>query len=342
MRQFGRLSNDLTAEDIGGCPLKIIVQPTQVETLDRIWRDHVPNMTPKEFVLRALRGLRQLVPEHNRVYVTFGTSGVTKDGAPKMMFELKLQKTVEGTNPTSGSGASITRNWQPIGPSAWAQNLAGATRELTFHKDVLEVSDQRTDAPTGKQGGSGFTTQLFKNLVDLYQATGKARTVIDLSAKEEGRYVWGRYGFLPEAADWNNNIRKPIREKIQPVAGPNLADDIAAFAESKGTPVDKETAAQIAAALDREDPAALFTLLDIPKAKNLLWWLFTQGPVGLWKGRLDLGDAAQRQRLLDYLARPTPPPSSAAPPPVSAALSSSPAGKLQSTSPTGAAPKTHE
>jgi hypothetical protein len=330
MRKFATLEADLAKPKVSALDppskytLKVIVDdPTR---LDRIWEKHMSRISPKDFVVRVLQGLPELVPGHDRVYVNFEPKGEAE-----ILFEIKLQETRESK--TKPEGGEHKKDWVQMGKTSWYRNLAGATRVLSFDDQVLEVSDERTDAPTGTAGGSGFSKQLFKNLLGVYAKAGKTQTVLKLSADEQGRYVWARYGFLPDAKEWQWKIRDQIVRKVStdwakrrgltkitaktpakvrgqtPFA--SLADKLAECAKAQDTPITHEDAATMAAALSRDDPAALFALVDIPGAHKFLWWLFASGPVEIWKGRLDLNDRVQRRRLREYINRPTPKPASA-------------------------------
>jgi hypothetical protein len=331
MRQFATLGADLApkaSDPARKYTMKVMVD--EAARLDGIWKKHMTGISPKDFVVGVLQGLPELVPGHDRVYVNFEPKG---DAA--ILFEIKLQET--RASKTKPEGGEHKKDWVQMGEGSWFRSLAGATRVLTFGDQVLQVLDHRTDAPTGTAGGSGFTKQLFKNLLRVYAKAGKAQTVLELSADEQGRYVWARYGFLPDAEEWRWKIRDTIVSKVRtdwakrrgltnvsakrppkvrghtPFA--SLAEKLAECAQAQGTPITDQDAAAMAAALTRDDPAALFALMDIPgaRAQKFLWWLFASGPVAIWKGRLDLNDPVQGPRLREYINRPTPKLASAQP-----------------------------
>lgn len=296
-RSFGSLQNDLGARLT--TPVRVIV-PTEVAELDALWKAGMKGLSPLDFVLRAIQDVP--APPHQRLYLKFDLTG----GGKAVSFDLKFQETKESAKrPDLPEGQPLTRGWAQYGPSSWYRNVAGATRTITFGETQLDVQDQRTDAPVGKEGGSGFTKRLFKNLLEMY-AAASPRTVMTITADEEGRYVWARYGFLPNADEWKGLIRKPIIDQVAKQDGGDLATKLLNCAQVHGTPIAPGAAKAMAAALERDDPLALFDLVDIREAQKFLWWLFTSGIVGVWHGTLDLAHAVQGPRVRQYVGLPEP------------------------------------
>jgi hypothetical protein len=174
MRQFATLQTDLESHikpsPRGKRELKVkFADDEDLKKLDESWKERMPG-TPVDFVVGVLNGLQGLVPEHDRVYVTFSRRGA------KITFEIKLQEM--RTSAKRPEGGTLTRAWTQLDATRWYRNVAGVTRDLSFDvPQVLNVRDERTDAPTGQEGGSGFTKQLFKNLLGLYAKVGRAKTV---------------------------------------------------------------------------------------------------------------------------------------------------------------------
>ena len=296
-RSFGTLEKDLT----GAVPspgVKVIIPP-DLTKLDELWTKGMPGITPLEFVKRAIQELP--APPHQRLYLKFDVTG----NGTTVAFDLKFQEITESaTRPPLPPGEPHTRAWAQIGPARWARNVAGATRQITFGDNQLKVRDERTDAPVGLKGGSGFSRQLFKNLLAMYTGV-TPRTVMDITADEEGRYAWARYGFLPSDAEWRDNIRNPILEKVKAAEGADLVDKLVNYAQQNGKPISRTAAEAIDAALQRDDARALFDLVDVASAKEFLWWLFTSGIVQVWHGTLDLEDPVQGSRVRKYVGLPS-------------------------------------
>jgi hypothetical protein len=298
-RCFANLQSKLTSSSVSK-EVKVVLpeDSSKRKKLDALWKSNMGATSPEEFVLRAVAGLSDLVGEHNRLYVHFDLLGETG-----VLFEVKFQQAVDAASrPQLPPGQPLTRGWQQIDARRWVRNVAGATRHITFDQP-LRVRDERTDAPIGKEGGSGFTKQLFKNLLNLYEGASPA-TVLEITADEDGRYVWARYGFLPDDSGWKEKIRDPICQKVHDSPGNDLAGRLLACAKAVGKPISGSSAATMASVLQRDDARALLELLDVTEAKAFLWWLFTSGIVHVWKGTLDLQDSVQAERVRAYIQLP--------------------------------------
>lgn len=293
LRSFGSLEKELSGAVPS--PAVRVILSSDVEQLDALWKTGMPKVTPLEFVKRAIQELP--APPHQRLYLSFKVTG----GGKAVVFDLKFQEIAEGTAPPPvPPGQPHTRAWTQIGPGKWARNVAGATRQITFGDNQLTVRDERTDAPVGQVGGSGFTRKLFQNLLKMYLGN-TPRTMMEITADEDGRYVWARYGFLPSDAEWKEKIRNPIVTKVNAAEGAELKDKLVNYAQQNGKPISPADAGTIAAALQRDDARALFDVVDVASAKDFLWWLFTGGIVGVWQGTLNLEDPVQGPRVRSYV-----------------------------------------
>jgi hypothetical protein len=181
-------------------------------------------------------------------------------------------------------------------------NLLGETGvlfEVKFQQAVDAPS--RPPLPSGQPATRGWqqigATRWVRNVAG-------ATTVLEITADEDGRYVWARYGFVPDDSGWKEKIRDPICQKVHDSPGNDLADRLLACAKDVGKPISESSATTMASVLQRDDARALLELVDVTEAKAFLWWLFTSGIVHVWKGTLDVQDPVQGERVRAYVQLP--------------------------------------
>lgn len=150
--------------------------------------------------------------------------------------------------------------------------LSDAVSNTVYH-DYFELVRTAT--------GSGLGKNILRSSVDMWRHLGMKQVTLTANI-DVGGYAWARYGFKPRADAWKD-LKRTVRDRVP--------DGIS-----------EESRAVVDAALESEDPRAIWSLADLREdvdgqslGKRLL--LDTK-----WAGELDLEDAQAVQRFEAYVS----------------------------------------
>jgi len=102
--------------------------------------------------------------------------------------------------------------------SAEQVNLVVDVAEVMVVNQILQAEGGKLKVKIESVTAKGRGKRLFaRGLLPLYQSLGVRKLELDASSigsKDDGRYAWARYGFLPGEADWNT-MRQAGRERVK-------------------------------------------------------------------------------------------------------------------------------
>jgi GNAT superfamily N-acetyltransferase len=167
---------------------------------------------------------------------------------------------------------------------------------IEFEKNKME-NDYTEFVPHLQGDGLGKT--LMSNVFDLADLMGLDRLAVNAS-KDAGPYAWARFGFAPDQAEWESNVRPTVTSKLHELRAflPNdLHTEISSLLQRGDGTVIWEIARQrypVPSCKHMAEDGV--TPLEIPLGRALL---AESGAV--WYGELDLNDEAAVAIFLEYV-----------------------------------------
>lgn len=225
---------------------------TGVPEVDMDWLDSLPGDAEVNQVFKkVLKGFSQ---EKIR-------SGLIGDESFDKV-EWKTRKTLKGLQVLKLSGIN-------------GDKIQSITRTLTLRDGEVTVGHEMFRVSSSAQGG-GVAKSMLKQSFKLYEEMGVSKVTLEANINVGG-YAWAKYGFLPDAGEWEY-LRKSLTKNLDALA---LSDELAA---------------PLRALINGDDPKAIWVLSDSIYGKNLL--LDTS-----WEGYIDLKDEQAMARFRGYISK---------------------------------------